>query len=54
MSPLRFDPEARCGSCGRYGAVDLGDERLCEDCYSVRGSCCLEFGGFDLWRERQD
>jgi len=50
VGPLRFDEDARCDRCGGFQAVDLGDRRLCEDCYGVSGSCCLEFGADDLWR----
>jgi len=46
---LRFDPALRCGSCGRFGALDLGDRQLCEECYRAPGSCCPEFGKDDLW-----
>lgn len=45
---LRLDPEERCDRCGVVGAFDLGDRRLCEECYRSYGSCCLEFGGDDL------
>lgn len=47
--PLRLVPELRCDQCGGFEAFDLGDRRLCEDCYRTCGSCCLEFGADDLW-----
>jgi len=46
--PLRADPDARCDRCGAFSPLDLGDRRLCEDCYNNCGSCCLEFGADDL------
>jgi len=49
--PLRLDESARCDDCGRFGAFDLGDRRLCEECYRGCGSCCPEFGGHDLWAD---
>ena len=33
-----------CDECGRYGAIDLGEKKLCLDCYGSYGSCCPEFG----------
>jgi hypothetical protein len=47
--PLRLDPDARCDGCGVFSAFDLGDQRLCEECWRGRGSCCPEFGKDDLW-----
>lgn len=38
-----------CEKCGRYDAVEIGEHHLCVDCYEEAGSCCLEFGGDDLW-----
>lgn len=52
--PLRKDADARCDRCGAFSALDLGDERLCEDCYRARGSCCLEFGADDLSARKDD
>lgn len=49
---LIFKPEATCSCCGRFGAFDFGEEFLCSDCYAEKGSCCLEFGGHDLWNEK--
>jgi hypothetical protein len=52
--PLKPDPDARCDRCGTFGAMDVGDRRLCEECCSGFGSCCLEFGADDLWRGDED
>ncbi len=46
-------PEAGpCERCGNPNAeVACGGHTLCLDCYYLAGSCCLEFGADDLWRE---
>jgi len=49
--PIKFKPETACDNCGRFGAFDLGDQHLCSDCYIECGSCCMEFGGNDLWKK---
>ena len=46
---LKLIADLRCSECGSFGAFDLGDRPLCEDCYRTRGSCCMEFGADDLW-----
>ena len=48
--PIQFMPDAACDNCGHFGAYDLGDQHLCSDCYMECGSCCLEFGEHDLWK----
>ena len=53
-APLRLEPDARCDRCGGFGAFDLGDRRLCEECYRACGSCCPEFGADDLWKPEND
>lgn len=40
----RLDESLVCDVCGRFGAVELGDRKLCPDCYESYGSCCPEFG----------
>jgi hypothetical protein len=40
-----------CETCGASGALKVGDRWLCESCYVEAGSCCLEFGGTDLWED---
>jgi hypothetical protein len=39
-----------CDRCGKPDAVTFGDRTLCRDCYFACNSCCLEFGGDDLWQ----
>jgi hypothetical protein len=51
---LKLEPGERCDRCGLVGAFDLGDRKLCEECYRSYGSCCLEFGGDDLTRRNED
>lgn len=46
---VQFDPNAVCDRCHRFGAFWFSDHTLCADCYEEGGSCCLEFGGDDLW-----
>ena len=40
-----------CDRC--HGEADFGfaDTWLCQDCYGVLGSCCMEFDGDDLFLE---
>ncbi len=40
-----------CERCGSEGAVRIGDRKICRECYVIYGSCCMEFGADDLWRE---
>jgi hypothetical protein len=47
---LPFDENAVCESCGQFGAYRFGDVSLCQECYTLRGSCCPEFGKDDLWK----
>ena len=49
---LRYDENATCERCGKFGAFDLGGRFLCAVCYEEAGACCPEFGADDLWRER--
>jgi hypothetical protein len=43
-----------CRICGRPTEIVLGGVPVCEECYQNAGSCCLEFGGEDLWAEREE
>jgi hypothetical protein len=52
--PLGIDAEARCERCGVFSPLDLGDRRLCEECYQLCGSCCQEFGADDLWARKHE
>lgn len=31
-----------CEKCGKYGAVEIGDKFLCEDCITEAGCACAE------------
>ena len=42
------DENAICERCGRFGAFEIADRKLCGDCYHQAGSCCPEFSGDDL------
>ncbi len=42
---LKTDERLACDQCGRYGAIDFGDKKLCPDCYASACSCCPEFDG---------
>jgi hypothetical protein len=46
-----FNPNTVCDRCGRFGAYLFDGEKLCAECYGLRGSCCPEFGADDLWRK---
>lgn len=46
--------ETLCERCGHSGATTMGDRTLCMDCYYACNSCCLEFGGDDLWKEMEE
>lgn len=48
---ISFNADVVCDVCGKFGTYDFGDEHLCSDCYQERGSCCVEFGGYDLWND---
>ena len=50
---IKADENLTCDACGRFGAFDFDGEHLCAECYAERGSCCVEFGGKDLWRQRE-
>jgi hypothetical protein len=49
LRPEAGGPCERCGS--PQAEVQCGGKTLCLDCYYLAGSCCLEFGADDLWRE---
>lgn len=48
MTPPALDQNLPCDECGRYGALDFGERKLCPDCYETCGSCCPEFGKPEL------
>lgn len=49
---VRFDENAACERCGRFGVFAFEGEKLCAECYGASGSCCAEFGGNDLTAEK--
>jgi hypothetical protein len=49
-SALKFDENAVCDRCGKFGAFLLDGKTLCADCVELSGACCPEFGGDDFWR----
>jgi hypothetical protein len=46
-------PAAVCDRCGQPAVVEIEGQSLCEECYQLPGSCCMEFGADDLWKEDQ-
>jgi hypothetical protein len=51
-SAVEEQSDAVCSRCGNFGAeVIYGDLEICRDCYYIYGSCCLEFGAYDLWAQ---
>jgi hypothetical protein len=44
VDAVKPDEQLACGECGRYGAVDFGERKVCLACYETCGSCCPEFG----------
>ena len=39
----RLREDVTCARCGRFGAVEMGDQHLCPDCVQEACSCCPEF-----------
>lgn len=46
---IRFNENAACERCGKFGAYEFDGAKLCVDCYETKGACCPEFGRDDLW-----
>ena len=44
---VRFEEDAVCEVCGRYGAYVFDGKTLCAECYEASGSCCPEFARED-------
>jgi len=40
-----------CSRCHGQAVFGFGATWLCEDCYGVIGSCCMEFDGDDMFLE---
>ncbi len=47
MSSPYLDENLACDDCGRYGAIDFAERKLCPNCYEVCGSCGPESGRED-------
>jgi hypothetical protein len=41
---VKIEEQLTCDKCGRFGAFDFGEQKLCSDCYGTSCSCCPEFG----------
>jgi hypothetical protein len=39
---VELDESATCEVCGRFGAFEIGERKLCADCCQTSGSCCAE------------
>jgi len=46
---LQTNENLICDECGRFGAVEVAERKLCPDCYETCGSCCPGLG-----REMED
>jgi len=44
-------PKLTCIDCGAPVEAPVGGIAICDNCLSTRGSCCPEFGAFDLTGE---
>lgn len=44
---IKIKEELTCDECGRYGALDFGEKKLCADCYGTSCACCPGFGRED-------
>lgn len=51
---LQKDEQLTCDKCGRFGAFDFGEKKLCADCYGTSCSCCPEFGCEDEATAKED
>ena len=47
-------PVLVCERCGRPDGIAIRGRQLCEECCQIAGSCCMEFGGDDLWQDGDD
>ncbi|MCU0301479.1 MAG: hypothetical protein MUF35_07725 [Candidatus Nanopelagicales bacterium] len=43
----------RCDRCHADAQFGFGTTWLCESCYGIVGSCCMEFDGDDLHLEQR-
>ena len=42
-----------CSRCQGQAVFGIGATWLCEDCYGIIGSCCMEFDGDDMFLEER-
>jgi hypothetical protein len=42
-----------CSRCHGQAVFGFGATWLCEECYGVLGSCCMEFDGDDIFLEER-
>jgi hypothetical protein len=40
VQELHPDDQLACDQCGRFGAIQLEDRKLCPTCYECSGACC--------------
>jgi hypothetical protein len=52
--PVKPDERLICEVCGRFGAIEFGERRLCLECYEGCGSCCPEFGREESAEEAEE
>ncbi|HEU5395758.1 MAG TPA: hypothetical protein VFV81_01230 [Verrucomicrobiae bacterium] len=41
-TPQDKEVEHTCEKCGRYDAIEVGDQFLCADCITLSGCACAE------------
>jgi hypothetical protein len=42
-----FNEDAACDECGNFGAREIGDRKLCDECVTLAGSACAGSLGDD-------
>lgn len=43
-SEIKASDDLVCDECGRFGAIEVADRKLCPECYETCGSCCPGLG----------
>ena len=51
---MRLQEDATCDLCGRFGAYEFGECKLCDTCYEGSGSCCAQFGKEEETKESEE
>ena len=41
---IQSNENLACDECGRFGAIEVADRKLCPECYETCGSCCPDLG----------